>query len=73
MALKKEKKTASKELEALGIIKIKCHPNSNPSPLVDDALNILEQALIELEQLRERDRFNSIGKSIQYCKNEVIK
>ena len=26
----------------------------------------------ELEKILERDRFNSIGKSIQYCKNEVI-
>lgn len=27
----------------------------------------------ELEKILERDRFNSIGKSIQYCKNEVVK
>lgn len=33
----------------------------------------IKQALIELEQLRERDRFNAIGKSSQYCKNEVVK
>ena len=26
----------------------------------------------ELEQLREKDRFNSIGKSSQYCSNEVM-
>ena len=33
----------------------------------------MQQALIELQQLREFDRFCSMGKSIQYCKNEVIK
>ena len=27
----------------------------------------------ELEEILERDRFNAIGKSIQYCKNEVVK
>ena len=36
-------------------------------------LETIKQALIELEKLREFDRFCSIGKSIQYCKNEVIK
>lgn len=36
-----------KELEeALRVIKIKCHPNSNPSPLIDSALDNIEQALI---------------------------
>ena len=27
----------------------------------------------EYNELKERDRFNAIGKSIQYCKNEVVK
>ena len=40
----------SKEyLEALKTIKIKCHPNSNPSPVVDEALEVVEQALQRLE------------------------
>ena len=43
----------SKELEALKIIKIKCHPNSNPSPLVDEALNIIEQALQKLDKYED--------------------
>ena len=33
----------------------------------------LRKALIELEQLREFDKFCSIGKSSQYIKNEVMK
>lgn len=37
----------NRELEALRIIKIKCRPNSNPSPLVDDALNVVEEAVIK--------------------------
>ena len=41
----------SKELEALKIIKIKCHPNSNPSPTVDEALGVIEQALQRLEAI----------------------
>jgi len=41
----------SKELEALETIKIKCHPNSNPSPIVDEALEIVEQALQRLEAI----------------------
>lgn len=41
----------SKEyLEAFKTIKIKCHPNSNPSPLVDEALDIVEQALIKAQE-----------------------
>lgn len=42
-----------KEFEALKTIKIKCHPNSNPSPLVDEALEIIEQALTELKAIKE--------------------
>ena len=42
-----------KEFEALKTIKIKCHPNSNPSPLVGEALEIIEQALTELKQIKE--------------------
>lgn len=41
----------SKELEALKTIKIKCHPNSNPSPLVDEALDTIENALNRLEAI----------------------
>lgn len=43
----------SKELEMLKIIKIKCHPNSNPNPLVDEALDIVEQALQLLEAIKQ--------------------
>ena len=39
----------------------------------DCIFTTLRKALIELEQLREFDRFCSMGKSIQYCKNEVVK
>ena len=38
-------------LEAFKTIKIKCHPNSNPSPLVDSALEVVEQALQRLESI----------------------
>ena len=31
------------------------------------------KSIKELEKILERDRFNAIGKSIQYCKNEVVK
>lgn len=44
----------NKKLEgALAIIKVKCHPNSNPSPLVDGALEIVEQALLELKAIKD--------------------
>ena len=36
-------------VEALKIIKIKCHPNSNPNPLVDEALDTVEKAIQKLE------------------------
>ena len=42
-----------KEFEALKTIKIKCHPNSNSNPIVDEALEIIESALTELEQIKE--------------------
>lgn len=38
-------------LEALKTIKIKCHPNSNPNPLIDSALDTIEQALRRLESI----------------------
>ena len=38
--------------EALKTIKIKCHPNSNPSPLVDNALDIVEKSLKALEIIK---------------------
>ena len=41
----------SKDLEALRTIKIKCHPNSNPSPVVDEALKVVEEALQRLESI----------------------
>lgn len=34
-----------KLLEALKTIKIKCHPKSDSTPLVDEALDVVEQAL----------------------------
>lgn len=37
--------------EAFKTIKIKCHPNSNPSPLVDEALEVVEKALTRLEAI----------------------
>ena len=51
--------------------------------IIEQALQKLEQYddlmkkyniknIKELEKILERDRFNAIGKSIQYCKNEVI-
>ncbi len=50
----------SKEyLEALKIIKIKCHPNSNPSPVVDEALKVVDESLQRLE---------SIDNAIAICK-----
>ena len=53
----------------------KCNHNSNESCICKVAICFkeIEKTLIELEQLREIDRFNSIGKSSQYCKNEVVK
>ena len=42
-------------LEALKTIKIKCHPNSNPSPLVDEALKVIKQALQRLEAIDNAD------------------
>ncbi|MBR3208823.1 MAG: hypothetical protein IKF82_01000 [Bacilli bacterium] len=44
----------TKELEALKTIKIKCHPNSNPSPIVDEALEIIEQALIKAQKQEKK-------------------
>ena len=38
--------------EALKTIKIKCHPNSNPSPLVDNALDIVEKSIKALEIIK---------------------
>lgn len=55
----------------------KCHfneTNEDNYPMCPDynmAVTI-KKALEELEQLREFDRFCSMGKSIQYCKNEVV-
>lgn len=66
----------SKELEILETLKdmlIGNGCNSTINDYVDSLILPLKQALIELEQLREFDRFCSMGKSIQYCKNEVIK
>lgn len=40
----------SEALEKLKTIKIKCHPNSNPSPLVEEALLIVEQALLKAQE-----------------------
>lgn len=42
-------------LEALKTIKIKCHPNSNPSPLIDEALYIIEKSLKALEIIKEKN------------------
>ena len=61
----------SKELEALKIIKIKCHPNSNPSPLVDEALNIIEQALQKLDKYE--DVFNgTVEKQINMYSRQAM-
>ena len=58
----------SKEyLEALKTIKIKCHPNSNPNPLVDEALNIVKQALQRLEQI---DNANS-SEALRYVNGKI--
>lgn len=53
----------------------KCNHNSNESCICKVAICFkeIEKTLIELEKLREFDRFCSMGKSSQYCKNEVIK
>ena len=51
----------SEVLEKLKTIKIKCHPNSNPSPLVDESLVIVEQALLKAqEQEKENARLKEI-------------
>lgn len=42
-----------KLLEALKTIKIKCHPKSGLSPLVDEALDVVEQALFKAQKERE--------------------
>ena len=75
-----EKQTTSKELEALETLKHLIYTSNTQEHSVvlhkidiDKSFDIIEQALIELEQLREFDRFCSMGKSSQYCKNEVIK
>lgn len=43
--------------EALKTIKIKCHPNSNPSPLVDNALDIVEKSIKALEIIKKNFEF----------------
>ena len=55
-----------KEFEALKTIKIKCHPNSNPNPIVDEALEIIESALTELEQIKEANPSEAIK-----CLNKI--
>lgn len=44
--------------EALKKINIKCHPNSNPSPMIDEALDIIEKDLEVLEILKETIKNN---------------
>jgi len=39
--------------EAIKTIKIKCHPNSNPTPLVNEALDFIEKQLEILEILKK--------------------
>ena len=58
----------SKEyLEALKTIKIKCHPNSNPSPLVDSALDTIEEALQRLESIDNANPSEALE-----CLEEII-
>lgn len=66
----------SKELQALKFIfgeALFSEFKNETHTKVRECYSIVYEALKELEQLRERDKFNAIGKSIQYCKNEVIK
>lgn len=39
--------------EDLKMIKIKCHPNANPNPMIDEALNNIEKDLEVLEILKK--------------------
>lgn len=58
----------TKELEALKTIKIKCHPNSNPSPLVDECLEVIEQSLQRLEAIENAEP----SKALETLKNMLI-
>ena len=60
-----------KEFEALKTIKIKCHPNSNPSPLVDEALEIVEQALTELQAIKEAKPSEAL-KGLEHIKKYYV-
>lgn len=45
--------------EDLKMIKIKCHPNANPNPMIDEALNNIEK---DLEQKEKQDKVLEIIK-----------
>jgi hypothetical protein len=57
-----------KVFEALKTIKIKCHPNSNPSPIVDEALEIVEQAITELKTIKEANPSEAMECSLKLYK-----
>lgn len=63
----------SKEyLEALKTIKIKCHPNSNPSPLVDEALDTVEKALQRLELIDSAVPSKASSEALETLKDMLI-
>ena len=63
----------SKEyLEALRTIKIKCHPNSNPSPVVDEALDTVEKALQRLEVIDNAVSSKASNEALETLKDMLI-
>lgn len=50
--------------EDLKMIKIKCHPNANPNPMIDEALNNIEKDLERLEEIDNANPSEALGKIV---------